>query len=79
MAGSILDICAHGVFFAVADPTAVTRLHRVIAVNARVALRFESAPSLDGLELPGRIRWTGMSSIHDRFGFGVEFSHRPLI
>jgi hypothetical protein len=79
VAGAILDISAHGVFFALADPSAIERLRRLIVVDARVALRFESAPGLEGLELPGRIRWTGVSATHGRVGFGVEFSHRPLV
>lgn len=79
MPGVILDISAHGVFFALTSPATIDALARFIAIDARVALRFESAPGLYGLELPGRIRWKGTSVMHQRLGFGIEFSHRPLL
>jgi c-di-GMP-binding flagellar brake protein YcgR len=74
--GTILDISAHGAFFAPADgaPAALTGR---LEVNDKIALRF-SEDGLSGLELPARVKWIGYSPTHRRTGIGVEFSHVPM-
>jgi hypothetical protein len=73
--GQVLDITAHGAFFAPDDIVAVGEA--LLAIAEKVALRLADT-ALHDLELPARIRWIGYSLAHGRLGFGVEFSHQPL-
>jgi hypothetical protein len=75
--GEILDISAHGAFFAPADDGTGLSLARQFSLDQKIALQF-SEEALVGLELPAKIRWIGYSPTHRRVGFGVEFSHLPL-
>lgn len=72
MAGSVLDISAHGAFFC---PEGT---HPDLEVGQVVAIAFESEPNLAGIDLPCRVRWIGYSSAHGRVGVGLEFVSGPI-
>lgn len=77
LAGAILDISAHGAFFAPEGVRSRDELARRLRVDEKIALRFDDE-GLDGLEIPARVKWIGYSPTHDAVGFGVEFSHLPM-
>lgn len=72
IAGSVLDISAHGAFFS-PDGQQVP-----LAIGQVVAIAFESEPNLAGIDLPCRVRWVGYSSAHGCVGVGLEFVSGPI-
>jgi hypothetical protein len=72
IAGSVLDISAHGAFFC------PDTQHPDLAIGQVVAIAFESEPNLAGIDLPCRIRWIGYSNAHGREGVGLEFVSGPI-
>lgn len=72
VAGSVLDISAHGAFFCPEEH------EPPLLVGQVVAIAFESEPNLAGIDLPCRVRWVGYSSAHGRRGVGLEFVSGPM-
>jgi hypothetical protein len=77
VSGSVLDISAHGAFFA-PEGNPPELAEDSITVGQRVAIAFDSEPNLVGLDLPCRVRWIGYSSAHRRRGVGLEFTSGPI-